>query len=37
MTAIAIILAMIFGAVAPKMIMDRFDGGSTPARVVIHQ
>src|SRR6267154_510212 len=33
MTAIAIILAMSFGVVAPKMIMDRFTGGSTPARV----
>jgi hypothetical protein len=35
MTAIAIILAMSFGVVAPKMIIDRFSGGSTPARVVI--
>jgi uncharacterized membrane protein YjjB (DUF3815 family) len=34
MTAIAIILAMSFGVVAPKMIIDRFSGGSTPARVV---
>ena len=34
-TAIAIILAMSFGVVAPKMIIDRFGGGSTPARVVI--
>jgi len=34
MTAIAIILAMSFGVVAPKMIIDRFGGGSTPARVV---
>src|SRR6266403_920745 len=35
MTAIAIILAMSFGVVAPKMIIDRFGGGSQPARVVI--
>src|SRR6266481_4003148 len=35
MTAIAIILAMSFGVVAPKMIIDRFGGGSTPTRVVI--
>jgi len=35
MTAIAIILAMSFGVVAPKMIIDRFGGGSTPARVAI--
>jgi uncharacterized membrane protein YjjP (DUF1212 family) len=35
MTAIAIILAMSFGVVAPKMIIDRFSGGSTPTRVVI--
>jgi len=42
-TAIAIILAMSFGVVAPKMILDRFGdrsgdrfgGGSTPTRVVI--
>jgi len=26
---------MSFGVVAPKMIIDRFGGGSTPARVVI--
>ena len=31
MTAIAIILAMSFGVVAPKMIIDRFGGGSTPS------
>jgi hypothetical protein len=31
MTAIAIILAMSFGVVAPKMIIDRFAGGSTPS------
>src|SRR3989441_3722697 len=37
MTAIAIILAMSFGVVAPKMIMDRFGGSSTPTRVVICQ
>src|SRR6266852_3450213 len=37
MTAIAIILAMSFGIVAPKMIIDRFGGGSTPARAVICQ
>ncbi|MCU1301276.1 MAG: hypothetical protein JWQ87_1560 [Candidatus Sulfotelmatobacter sp.] len=37
MTAIAIILAMSFGVVAPKMIMDRFGRGSTPTRVVICQ
>ncbi len=35
MTAIAIILAMSFGVVVPKMIIDRFGGGSTPTRVVI--
>jgi uncharacterized membrane protein YjjB (DUF3815 family) len=35
MTAIAIILAMSFGVVAPKMIFERLDGGSTPARAVI--
>jgi Uncharacterized conserved protein len=35
MTAIAIILAMSFGIVAPKMIIDRVAGGSTPTRVVI--
>lgn len=35
MTAIAIILAMSFGVVAPKIIIDRFGGGSTPTRVVI--
>jgi len=35
MTAFAIILAMSFGVVAPKMIMDRFGGDSTPTRVVI--
>jgi hypothetical protein len=35
MTAIAIILAMSFGVVVPKMILDRFGGGSTPAPVVI--
>src|SRR6266568_1874783 len=35
MTALAIILAMSFGVVAPKMIIDRFGGGSTPTRVVI--
>src|SRR5882724_5470882 len=35
MTAIAIILAMSFGVVVPKMIIDRFVDGSTPARVVI--
>jgi hypothetical protein len=34
MTAIAIILAMSFGVVAPKMIIERFGGGSTPTRVV---
>jgi hypothetical protein len=34
-TAIAIILAMSFGVVAPKMILDRFSGASTPTRVVI--
>jgi uncharacterized membrane protein YjjB (DUF3815 family) len=34
MTAIAIILAMSFGVVAPKMIIDRFGGGSTSTRVV---
>jgi uncharacterized membrane protein YjjP (DUF1212 family) len=34
MTAIAIILAMSFGVVAPKMIIDRFGGSSTPDRVV---
>jgi len=32
MTAITIILAMSFGVVAPKMIFDRFGGGSQPAR-----
>jgi uncharacterized membrane protein YjjP (DUF1212 family) len=31
MTAIAVILAMSFGVVAPKLIMDRFGGGSTLA------
>jgi len=35
MTAIAIILAMSFGVVVPKVIIDRFGGGSTPTRVVI--
>jgi uncharacterized membrane protein YjjP (DUF1212 family) len=30
MTAITIILAMSFGVVAPKMIIERFDGGATP-------
>jgi hypothetical protein len=30
MAAMAIILAMSFGVVAPKMILDRFSGGSTP-------
>jgi hypothetical protein len=35
MTAIAIILAMSFGVVAPKMIIDRLGGGSTPTPVVI--
>jgi uncharacterized membrane protein YjjP (DUF1212 family) len=35
MTALAIILAMSFGVVAPKMIFDRFNGGSTPSPVVI--
>ena len=35
MTAFAIILAMSFGVVAPKIIIDRFGGGSTPTRVVI--
>jgi uncharacterized membrane protein YjjB (DUF3815 family) len=35
MTAIAIILAMSFGVVAPKMIIDRFGRGSTPTRVLI--
>jgi len=35
MTAIAIILAMSFGGVVPKMIIDRFGGGLTPTRVVI--
>jgi hypothetical protein len=34
MTAIAIILAMSFGVVVPKMIIDRFGGGSTSTRVV---
>jgi uncharacterized membrane protein YjjB (DUF3815 family) len=34
-TAIGVILAMSFGVVAPKMIIDRFGGGSTPTRVVI--
>src|SRR5229473_1853481 len=34
MTTIAIILAMSFGVVAPKMIIDRVRGGSTPTRVV---
>jgi len=35
MTAMAIILAMSFGVVVPKIIIDRFDGGSTPTPVVI--
>jgi hypothetical protein len=34
MTAVSIILAMSFGVVAPKMIIDRFDGGLTPTRIV---
>src|SRR5439155_6435570 len=37
MTAIAIILAMSFVVVAPKMIIYRFGVGLTPARVVICQ
>jgi len=32
MTAIAIILAMSFGVVAPKLIIDRFSGGSAPTQ-----
>jgi uncharacterized membrane protein YjjP (DUF1212 family) len=35
MTAIAIILAMSVGVVVPKMIIDRFSGGSNHTRVVI--
>jgi uncharacterized membrane protein YjjB (DUF3815 family) len=35
LTAMAIILAMSFGVVAPKMFMDRFSGGASSNRVVI--